>query len=297
MSTAVHLANKNFDVEFLDLEDKAQFDLLVSKDGIKIEIDCKTVSSDIGRPIHRQRAIDLCHRIEPALERALDKKSGSFFRIVLADRLSGDQAIATAIHDLIIEASQLRRNVSKPELVDIFFSEFDIDGPPFDQARNPTQEQIAELVRNLGGPANANAISVHRPAHSAAVAVLESRRQDKMLDGIYRSLKQSAKNQFSTKNPAVLVVRPTELSGEQLVELQHGPNGLAAIANRLFAGQGREHLLEIAYVAPNRSPQRVSAGFNTGNFMYVDPGTTLSYRNSAHFLANDVRFTTFRTLN
>jgi uncharacterized UPF0146 family protein len=59
LAVAAHLSRAGFDVEFTDIEDRARFDLLAQKEDIRLEVDCKTASGDVGRKIHRRRAIEL----------------------------------------------------------------------------------------------------------------------------------------------------------------------------------------------------------------------------------------------
>src|ERR1700730_6215210 len=42
MSVATHLSNAGFDVDFVDLEGHQRFDFLAQKEGIELEVDCKT---------------------------------------------------------------------------------------------------------------------------------------------------------------------------------------------------------------------------------------------------------------
>jgi hypothetical protein len=67
LAVAAHLSRAGFDVEFTDIEDRARFDLLAQKEDIRLEVDCKTASGDVGRKIHRRRAIELFSRIQPTI--------------------------------------------------------------------------------------------------------------------------------------------------------------------------------------------------------------------------------------
>jgi hypothetical protein len=92
MGVAVHLWNGGYDVEFTDLENRAQFDFLARKDGVELEVDCKTTSGDVGRPIHRLRALDLFHQIQPAIRDILfGGRSGRAMRILIPAALHGNE--------------------------------------------------------------------------------------------------------------------------------------------------------------------------------------------------------------
>lgn len=73
---------------------------------------------------------------------------------------------------------------------------------------------------------------------------------DKVVDGIYRQLKTSAKMQFSGRRPAMLYVQLRDFDANQLTNLATAsPNGLAVIATRLFSGADRSQLAGISFVA------------------------------------------------
>jgi hypothetical protein len=59
MAVAVHLWSTGFDVDFTDMEGRGQFDFLANREGIELEVDCKTASGDVGRSIHRYRMLEL----------------------------------------------------------------------------------------------------------------------------------------------------------------------------------------------------------------------------------------------
>jgi len=46
-----HCSQKGFDVAFADLEGLGNFDLLLEKEGRKIEVECKTIAEDAGSQI------------------------------------------------------------------------------------------------------------------------------------------------------------------------------------------------------------------------------------------------------
>lgn len=51
---AQRLMDHGYDVEFMDLEGKGQFDLLFCRGIFAGEVECKSLSVDAGRPIHRK---------------------------------------------------------------------------------------------------------------------------------------------------------------------------------------------------------------------------------------------------
>lgn len=92
MNVAAHLMSKGFDVEFSDIESGGRFDMLAEKEGVEIEVECKTHSADIGRKIHRLRLYQFGEQIFSLLQSGLDRRSGGqLARIRLPGRLGGNE--------------------------------------------------------------------------------------------------------------------------------------------------------------------------------------------------------------
>ena len=72
MATAAHLMRRHCDVEFHDLETGGGFDFLANRAGATLEVECKMVSGDLGRQIHRKRVLELQER----LQRVVTLRSG-----------------------------------------------------------------------------------------------------------------------------------------------------------------------------------------------------------------------------
>ena len=64
----MHLFSKGFDVELSDIESIQSFDFLASKEDVQYEVECKSVTADIGRPIHQRKMVDLGHKLVSRLE-------------------------------------------------------------------------------------------------------------------------------------------------------------------------------------------------------------------------------------
>jgi hypothetical protein len=92
VSIATNLMNEGYDVEFSDIERQANFDFLASRDGVTCEIECKTLSADAGRKIHRKDFYRFMALITPQIEaRANTADSDDVWVITVADRFpSGD---------------------------------------------------------------------------------------------------------------------------------------------------------------------------------------------------------------
>jgi hypothetical protein len=288
MGAAIHLSVAGFDVEFVDMEERGRFDLLASKDGLEIEIECKTASGDVGRRIHRHRALDLFHRLAPAMSARLDVAHGEAFQVVLPDRLHGAEEIFNNIVAAANDAIKNGTNVGLDGVVRITVEKFDVSEGPFLQPQAPTQMELQQFVDRKFGQQFGTAMSIHRPHEAAIIVALKSEQSDKVVEGVYRALKHSAKKQFTRTKPASLIVRLTDLADTDLRQLATEPvNGLAAIATRLQRSEDRQHMISVGFVAPTGvlTPNDLGAGATVlrGN------GMVLGFQNPNHPLAADPR--------
>lgn len=92
VAIATNLMSEGYDVEFSDVERQANFDFLASRDGVTCEIECKTLSADAGRKIHRKDFSRFMALITPQLEaRANMAGTDDVWVVTFGDRLpSGD---------------------------------------------------------------------------------------------------------------------------------------------------------------------------------------------------------------
>jgi hypothetical protein len=87
VQTAVHLMRRGFDVELVDLVGIGNFDFLAVRDGVSVEVECKTTSPDTGRKIHRAEVHRLADLILPVTKRLVESEGLHVIRVVIPDRL------------------------------------------------------------------------------------------------------------------------------------------------------------------------------------------------------------------
>src|SRR5262249_39560731 len=88
IATALHLLSRGFDVEFHDIEEGSGVDFIARQGGVEIEVECKMISGDLGRKVHRHRAIALFGLLAEISKRTYSAATrGLLVRIALPDRL------------------------------------------------------------------------------------------------------------------------------------------------------------------------------------------------------------------
>jgi len=101
MRIATHLMSRGFKVQLHDLESDGGYDFLVQAGDIQFEVECKHVSADIGRQVHRRKLHDLGGTLFPDLLSATEHRShGWLVKVTLNDRLTGAKSQHQAIREL-----------------------------------------------------------------------------------------------------------------------------------------------------------------------------------------------------
>jgi hypothetical protein len=264
LRVAAHLMQNGFDVEFTDLEGRERFDLLATKPGLEIEIDCKSVSGDIGRSIHARRFREFAGSVFPMIQKLPRKGGGSLVHITIPENLPADtQELAaktkSAIGDALARGTPIELSKARGK---IRISAFDLTQSPFRQQSAVSESDLSVfLTKTLLLPENLNAVSYYVPGRGAVIMMMESEKPDRVVDGIYRQLKGSAVRQFSGKRPAVLCVRLRDINATQLARLaSERTNGLAMIATRLLRADNRSHIGGISYISPSGTLSRSAPG-------------------------------------
>jgi hypothetical protein len=157
-------------------------------------------------------------------------------------------------------------------------STFDLTSSPFDHQTTVTEADLpAFLINSLGMRENLNSVTHYLPSRGVVIVVIESERPDRVVDGIYRQLKDSAGRQFSGERPAALCLRLRDINASQLAKLADDKtNGLAMIATRLLRSDNRSHIAGISYISASGTLSRSAAN------AVQDRGTAYYFPNPKH---------------
>lgn len=300
IETVVHLLKMGFDVAFADIEASGRFDFLISRDEIEMEVECKSVSNDLGRKIHPRRMRELAGRVQPALREALPARSGGvLMRVILPGRLPDEEGPFRQIADTI--SHSIRTGVGLPgpspctiELRPFELSEMPPGEPHIDEAA------LREWVTNKTRDRNPHVLYAYRPRQSGVVIVVQSREPDEVVAGLMHELKRAAKGQFTKTRPAVLVVQFLDLDpgglGRVAARDSTDPTRASALqiaTSRFLRGPGRAHIHTLVYRSTGDLHQtgRVAGGKLIRS--YQEQGRTYSFRNLNHPMAADRRCAIF----
>ena len=205
------------------------FDYLAVKDDTKVEIECKFVTADIGRQIHRKRLYQFGEYVTPKLNSALVRVSGGIFvHVRIPGRLHGHEKQHSAISDHILRAIENPDAQLVSEEITVSVSTFDLESSPFHRLapEDLRQKHIDQFMSSSFGISNKNMLILFRPRRHALIVALQSHKEDKVLTGIHKQLKDSAAKQFSGTLPAMICCHLADLSEAELLSLQYKDDGV-----------------------------------------------------------------------
>ena len=264
MRTVAHFMSKGFDVEFHDLCRNGGYDFLVTKSGIEMEVECKSVSGDLGHRIHLLRQYQLGPYIFQAMKDASKSDVGQLVVATLPDRLHGQREFMAAVGARIKAALTEFKSLNEPHPCSVSYREFSIGGSPFDCASPPriNEDEVIDYCNRLVGDDIGHAILIFQPRRSATVVALRSAQPNEFLKGVYRNIKEAAAQQLSRTKPGIICVQFRNLTSAQLKEVAGTPaqsgasSGIQLMTAKFFDSDARTHVHTLAYTAPGSFVRR-----------------------------------------
>lgn len=301
MVVAGHLMAKSFDVEFHDFEGGGGFDFLATKEDVELEVECKHISGDIGRQIHKKKLYDLGGVSFAHIADALNRNpGGQFVRIKLPGRLTGQTEQLTRISDYISVALMRRTNIDQPKSISVEYEAFSIVGTPFDSLGNETglKEAVRDYLERKFGAINPHVLMHFRPNHGAVVLVVESEQRDKVMKGIISQLKEAGRSQLTGKRPGILCVYLSDMDYEQLRRLAEsegtgnsGGTGIQYAITHLFERRPLLHTVALMGEGPVYTTTR-NIGARSETF-WQERGGVYAFKNREHSFSDDPRCAVF----
>ena len=292
VTTLAHLMSRGFDVECRDLEQEGGgFDFLARRGGIELEVECKMASGDIGRKIHKRKSLVLFKELDAAITPVLASAvAGILVRVTVPDRLSGKPEDHRRIAGSVTEAL-LRGSEVSTEICSVRVHGFPIQGSPFDIRTEAeiSKTAVSEMIGRITGQSNTTSMTIFAHGKRAVVIVVDSMKQDKVLDSIRAVLRDSALNQFTKTRAGVLAVQLHDLSEEQLRDLASADSSdraratsVQVMTSDLLNSPSRAHVHSVVYRAHGQLVDR-GAVKTTSSLTYYIVNQTNKHASDARY--------------
>lgn len=230
------LMDAGYDVDFTDMEGAAQYDLSFSRGAFTGEVECKSLSADAGRQIHRKDFYRFMNLIEPTLNHHSSSSQHEVLVITLESRLPADilwqmelakDASAmlgtgtprvTARRDVTLERiplSSILNDYSTSAEGDLGLACKQLFG---------SNSHIAGGLTELGG----------------CLVVMRSKRDDDTSKPLIEAMRKAA-NQLSRNRPGFIAIQDHDIEAADLMSV-HLRRRAAILSHALFGHYGASHV-------------------------------------------------------
>ncbi|MDQ0652383.1 hypothetical protein [Pseudomonas cedrina] len=213
LDLAQRLMNSGYDVQFTDLEGLSQFDLFFSREDSSGEMECKSLSADAGRQIHRKDFYRFMESISPALALHRQQDRQEALLITLKARLSPNvqQQLELLRNTISALKNETHLLIEHPEFkIDrISYSELFLSG-----RASPDESDLYAACQKAYGP------NIHVAGalteKGGCLIVMRSQKDDDpskpMLDAM-----RKAGTQFSGQRPAYIAIQQHGIEHSKLM--------------------------------------------------------------------------------
>ena len=304
MRTVAHLMARDFDVEFHDLCEGGGYDFLAKDKEIEFEVECKSVSGDLGHRVHTQRQYQLIPYVLEKTQRPQKRGIVRLLVVTVPDRLHGADEFLTAVAATIGQALE-KSGGADGETCTVSYHELPILGSPFDCESPPriTEDDVRDYCNRVVGDEVGHTILTFSPRQSATIIAVRSKQPNAPLMGVYHYLKEAAR-QLSRSRPGAICVQFRNMTSAELRDLaanpgQSGkPTGIQLMTAKFYDSTARDHVHTIAYVAPGLFERHQSITFDTQGAIrttrFSEDAASYVFINKRHPDVNDPRYSVFK---
>jgi hypothetical protein len=157
-----------------------------------------------------------------------------------------------------------------------------------------TADVVQSFLSERLGLGPRHAFTYGEPYRCCFVVILESRKKDKVAEGIYRQLKESAISQFSQREPAVIGVKLSDITRAELQELgssgSYSRNALQEIAHRLFDSTDRSFLHTLVFTPVGQAQRERTIENGRITQFVTDTGPCYVFRNPNNSMCSNPQY-------
>ena len=276
---ATHFARRGHKIVWPEMCGLGTFDLLVESLGSAgLEIECKSISDDKGRKVHRHEVLEFYNLLWPHL--AQTRKT---LNVGLSVVLTVPGRLPTQHKDRVALAKNISRQIlngQSAKLDDgsyIRVSEFDASDLSH-LVSNKRPRMARDAIDNLTKTQNREAMIIGTEAGGALMLTVQSAAPDTLLDSVFDILSSAAKKQVTGTRPAILFVGFHGLHAEQLLSIAHQdndstqqPTALHPGINKFLSGPNRDHVVGVGFLSRSALLPVSHSSLDSGGSAYFFP--------------------------
>ncbi len=260
MDVALRLLEEGYDIQLNDLEGAAGFDVQFSKGSIIGEVECKSLSPDAGRKIHRRDFYRVIHSVNVELANHVAGNGNDVLLVTVTHRMPSDLGNQRILQKGLV---RMLRTTGLNSLSGGFFTIRRYDkaetlgsGLPNDEGQN-----LYDKCKKIFG-SNCHVSGV-MSEDGGAIVVMRSEREDDTSKPILEAMKEGAA-QLSGKSPGFLAIQLEDLEPVEL-KLEHVRRRMGILSDALFRHYHADHVAGVQFSAYGAFEQ-VTGGFSRHTF-------------------------------
>lgn len=236
MDVARMIIDAEFEIEFTDMEGLGQYDLRFWNHDVEGEVECKSISVDAGRKIHRTDFYRFVDYLTPSLCRRAESNAKEVIVVSLNDRLPTDLKLQKDLRESCV------RIVSDPSLSRYSGSFFSIEREPLlqrlENAPLNSMDEFHKCCKRAYGPAS----HIYGPLADdrACLIVVRSLQDDDTSAPQHEALKKAASQLTGTK-PGFIAIQYEDIKPEDLL-LPHLRHRAGILSYYLFINRQQPHI-------------------------------------------------------
>jgi hypothetical protein len=277
LTAATHFLRRGLKISWPEMKGTGNMDLLVEGIGISgLEVECKSISNDKGKKIHREEAIRFYSLLAPGLN-----SMGKDLRSGVAAVLTLDDRLPTAFSD----RKKLAHSITKHVLSGLPVVQLDEETlrvTDFESSRlggigaNGIPVITRTAIDEITNTCNQQAMIVGRKSGGAIVFVIQSSCDDSLLSYIFATASRSASNQFSKARAGLFLIGLEGIEAESLMEIakqdsdiEQPPTALRRHVSDFLSGQKRDHVVGVSFISKGRLRPTTDGQHDSGGTAYV----------------------------
>jgi hypothetical protein len=279
LSAATHFVRRGHTVVWPEMNGWGTFDLFVESIGNNgLEIECKSISDDKGRKVHRREALDFCNLLWPHLK-PIKKGLAAGLSVVLTvpGRLPTEHKNRLTLAKRISQQILAGCSGKLEDGSDIRVSGFDVTSLG-DVGNDGRPRTLRAVVDGVTTTQNREAMIIGTRVGGVFALVVQSMASDSFIDAVFDTLSTAAKKQVTGNRPAMLLVGFRGLSGEQLLSIadqdnnpEQQPSALRLSVSRFLSGQNRDHVVGVSFLSRSTLGSGRDGIVDSGGLAYSFP--------------------------
>lgn len=253
LEAATHFARRGQRVAWHRVNNGGSFDLLIEDLGPKgLEVECKSISENKGRRIHRRDALEFWGEVwKDVAGIAQNLRSGLAVVLTVPYRLPIDAVERVALAREVVARILAGCGATLGGGAEVRIGSF--DPAMIEAAKDKGREEWRKAIDATTGTANREAVVYGNPAGGMLAFVMQSAVEDDVLDQVFATLDDSAARQFTRKRGALFWVTLQGIDADQLLSLheQDSDPGERPTALRLrvsdFLSRAPDHIVGVVF--------------------------------------------------